>query len=67
MWLAAMLLAAGFVTSFSASADRYDFLSVDRGGGGVIALQSMEQAGSCQGKDQQQNKAAPSRRRVATP
>ena len=37
MWLAAMFLAAGFVASFSASADRYDFLSVNRGSGGVIA------------------------------
>jgi hypothetical protein len=67
MWLAAMFLAAGFVASFSASADRCDFLSVDRGSGGMIAFQSMEQAGSCQGKDQQQNKPARGRRRVATP
>ena len=62
-----MLLAAGFVATFSVSADRYDVLRVGRGSGGVIALKSMEQAGSCQGKDQQQYKPAPGRRRVATP
>jgi hypothetical protein len=60
-----MFFAAGFVASFSA--DRYNLLRVGRGSGGVIALKSMEQAGSCQGQRQQQNKPAPWRRRVATP
>jgi len=65
MWLAAMFLAAGLVTSVSAV--RYNYLRIGRRSGGVTALESMEKAGSRQGKDQQQNKPAPRSRRVAAP
>lgn len=65
MDLAAMPLAAGVAASVMA--DRGDFLRIGRNSYVVIAAKGMEQAGSCQGEDQQQNKPALRRRRVATP